>query len=195
MISPTANEALAALLAGNQRFAAGASLGPRRSADRRAEVAGAQRPFAAVIACSDSRMPPEIIFDCGLGDLFVIRVAGNVLDDVVLGSVEFAVTSLGVGLVLVLGHSRCGAVMAALEGGEPPGHIGSVVERIRPALAWVKAAGGDVVDAAIRANIEMSVAALRTSQPILAPLVTDGRLQIVGAHYDLTTGLVEILDR
>lgn len=189
------NDALATLLAGNQRFAAGASLHPRRSLERRAEVAGAQQPFAAIIACSDSRMPPEIIFDCGLGDLFVIRVAGNVLDDVVLGSVEFAVASLGVDLVMVLGHSRCGAVVAAVEGGEPPGHLHSIVERIRPALAQARAVGGDLVDATISANIAMSVAALRECQPILAPLVANGRVQIVGARYDLDTGLVELLDR
>ncbi len=139
-------------------------------------------------------MPPEIIFDCGLGDLFVIRVAGNVLDDVVLGSIEFAVVTLGVGLVLVLGHSRCGAVIAAVEGGEPPGHIRSVVERIRPALAQAQASGGDIVDATIRANITMSVAALRASQPILAQRVADGGLQVAGARYDLDTGFVHLLD-
>lgn len=188
------NDALAALLAGNQRFAAGVSVRPRQSVERRVEVAGAQQPFAAIIACSDSRMPPEIIFDCGLGDLFVIRVAGNVLDDVGLGSIEFAVVTLGVGLVLVLGHSRCGAVIAAIEGSEPPGHIRSVVERIRPALAQARAAGGDLVDATIRANIAMGVAALRASQPILAQRVADGRLQVAGARYDLDTGLVHLLD-
>ncbi len=139
-------------------------------------------------------MPPEIIFDCGLGDLFVVRVAGNVLDDVVLGSVEFAVVSLGVELVLVLGHSRCGAVIATVEGGEPPGHIRSLVERIRPALAQARAAGGDLVDMTISANVAMSVAGLRASQPILAPLVANGRVQIVGACYDLDTGFVHLLD-
>lgn len=140
-------------------------------------------------------MPPEIIFDCGLGDLFVIRVAGHVVDDAVLGSVEFAVLSLGVELVMVLGHSRCGAVLATVEGGEPPGHLNSLVERIRPALAQARASGGDIIDVTITANIALTVAALRTSQPILAQRVADGRLHIVGARYDLDTGLVELLDR
>ncbi len=195
MTSLDVSATLAALMAGNQRFATGASLHPRRSADRRVEVSGAQQPFAAILACSDSRIPPEIIFDCGLGDLFVVRVAGNLVDDVVLGSLEFAVLALGVELVMVLGHTRCGAVIAATEGSEPPGHINALVERIGPALAWARGgSAGDLVDATITANIEMNAAALRASEPILAPRVADGRLHVVGARYDLDTGLVRILD-
>lgn len=185
---------LSDLLDGNRRYASGAGLHPHQSAYRRAEILGGQQPFAAILTCSDSRVPPEIIFDCGLGDLFVIRVAGNVVDDVVLGSVEYAAKHLGVGLVMVLGHSRCGAVTAAVQGGQPHGHIGSLTERIQPAVERAKAWGGDVVDAAITANVELAVTELCASQPILAQLVTEGNLLIVGARYELETGLVVVLD-
>lgn len=187
------------LLDGNRRYASGASLHPRQSAYRRAEILDGQHPFAAIITCSDSRVPPEIIFDCGLGDLFVIRVAGNVLDDVVLGSVEYAAEHLGVGVVMVLGHSRCGAVTAAVAGGHPHGHssaadhISALTERIRPAVERAAAAGGDVVDVAITANVALVVAELRASQPILARLIAAGSLQVVGARYELETGLVNWL--
>ena len=186
---------LSDLLDGNRRYASGASLHPHQSAYRRAEILGGQQPFAAIIACSDSRVPPEIIFDCGLGDLFVIRVAGHVLDNVVLGSIEYAAEHLGVSLVMVLGHSRCGAVTAAAAGGHAHGHIGSLTERIRPAIERAVAAGGDVVDAAITANIELAAAELRAAQPTLARLVADGKLLIVGARYELETGLVELLSK
>lgn len=183
---------LSDLLTGNRRYASGASLHPRQSAYRRADIVGGQEPFAAILTCSDSRVPPEVIFDCGLGDLFVVRVAGNVLDDVVLGSLEYAAEHLGVELVMVLGHSRCGAVTAAAAGGHAHGHghIGSLTARIRPAVERALAAGGDVVDAAITANVELAVAELRASQPILAHLIAEGRLRIVGARYELETGLV-----
>ncbi len=185
---------LSDLLDGNRRYASGASLHPHQSAYRRAEILGGQQPFAAILTCSDSRVPPEIIFDCGLGDLFVIRVAGNVLDDVVLGSIEYAVEHLGVELVMVLGHSRCGAVTAAAAGGHAHGHIASLTERIRPAIERTVAAGGDVIDAAITANVKLAVAELRASQPTLAHLIAAGKLRIAGARYELETGLVVMLD-
>lgn len=190
----TSTEALAELLAGNQRYMAGRLTHPHQVAERRVETACGQNPFATILTCSDSRVPPEIIFDCGLGDLFVVRVAGNVLDDVVLGSIEYAAEHLGVGLVLVLGHSRCGAVTAAVQGTHPRGHIGSLTDRLRPAVQRAAAAGQDTLDAAITANIELTVAELRAAEPILAQQIADGRLQIVGAHYDLKTGLVELLN-
>lgn len=189
-----ASEALSVLLAGNQRFAADASLHPRQAADRRAKVSGVQQPFATILTCSDSRVPPEIIFDCGLGDLFVVRVAGNVLDDVVLGSVEYAAEHLGVSLVMVLGHSHCGAVTAAVQGGHPHGHIGSLTELLRPAVERAAAASQDLVEAAVVANVALTVAELRGAEPILAELIAADRLRVVGAHYDLDTGLVTLLD-
>jgi carbonic anhydrase len=185
---------LSDLLDGNRRYLSGASLHPRQSAYRRAEISGGQQPFAAILTCSDSRVPPEIIFDCGLGDLFVIRVAGNVVDDVVLGSLEYAVESLGVRLIIVLGHTRCGAVAAAVQGGQLHGHMSSLTERIRPAVERATAFGANRVDAVVSANIEGVVKQLRTAQPILARLVAQGSLQIIGARYELETGQVKCLD-
>lgn len=190
----TSTEALAELLAGNQRYMAGRLAHPHQVAERRVETACGQNPFAAILTCSDSRVPPEIIFDCGLGDLFVVRVAGNVLDDVVLGSIEYAAEHLGVGLVMVLGHSHCGAVTAAVQGGHPHGHIGSLTERLRPAVERAAAASQDLVEAAVVANVALTVAELRGAEPILAGLIAADRLRVVGAHYDLDTGLVTLLD-
>lgn len=187
-------KALEKLLEGNRRFVAGQAEHPRQGTGRRAELMGGQNPFAAILTCSDSRVPPEIIFDCGLGDLFVLRVAGNVLDKVLMGSIEYAAEHLGVGLVMVLGHSHCGAVTAAVAGGHPAGHIGSLTKRIRPAVEQAAASGGDVVDAAVTANVRLGVAKIRQCQPILAHLVAAGKLQVVGARYELESGEVRLLD-
>ncbi len=194
MTQMDANQALAALLAGNRRYVAGQSAHPHQTSGWRAETARGQNPLATILTCSDSRVPPEIIFDCGLGDLFVVRVAGNVLDDVVLGSIEYAAEHLGVSLVLVLGHSHCGAVTAAVEGGHAHGHIGSLTERLRPAVERAATAGQDLVEAAVTANVALTVAELRAAEPILAELIAEHRLHVVGAHYDLDTGLVALLD-
>lgn len=188
-------EALAELLDGNQRYIAGQLAHPHQALARRIETACGQNPFAAILTCSDSRVPPEIVFDCGLGDLFVVRVAGNVLDDVVLGSIEYAAEHLGVSLVMVLGHSHCGAVTAAVGCEHCHGCISSLTERLQPAITQASAAGGDMIEATITANIALTVAALRASQPILAQRIAAGALQVVGAHYDLDTGRVELLDR
>jgi carbonic anhydrase len=143
-------------------------------------------------------VPAEIVFDQGLGDLFMVRVAGNVASSgEVLASIEFAVAELQVPLVLVLGHKRCGAVTAAVDavvrGSVAPGHIGSLVDAIRPAVARVQGALGDMLDNAVRANVELVVAQLARSEPILAPAVREGRLRITGARYDLDTGQVDII--
>jgi carbonic anhydrase len=188
------SKALERLLDGNRRFMAGQPAHPHQGADRRAELMCGQEPFAAILTCSDSRVPPEIIFDCGLGDLFVMRVAGNVLDKVLLGSIEYAAEHLGVRLVMVLGHSHCGAVTAAVEGGHPSGHIKSLTKRIRPAVQQAATSGGDAIDAAVTANVQLDVAKLRASQPILAHLIAEGKLLIVGARYELETGQVRLLD-
>ena len=133
-----ADRVLADLVAGNQRFASDRLMHPHQAHMRVAEVAKAQHPTAAVLACSDSRVPPEIVFDRGVGDLFVVRVAGNTADDVALGSMEYAVEHLGVKVVMVMGHKRCGAVSAAVAGGAAPGHIGALVEALLPAVTAAK---------------------------------------------------------
>jgi carbonic anhydrase len=138
-------------------------------------------------------VPPEIIFDQGLGDLFVIRVAGNIVDDAILGSIEYAVEHLDVALVMVLGHERCGAVEAALQEGEIAGHIGALVKAIAPAVPPASDRSGDRLDRAVRANVVRVVAQLRASHPVLAERVSGGRLRVAGARYDLDSGTVELL--
>jgi carbonic anhydrase len=187
----TADEALQRLKDGNQRFVEGKAAHPHQQADRRAEIAKSQHPFAIVVCCSDSRVPPEIVFDQGLGDVFVIRTAGNVVDDVGLGSVEYAVEHFGVPLVVVLGHDRCGAVRAAVAGGEAPGHVEAIVSAIRPAVEKTKAEPGDPVANAVRANVNDMVQKLCTTAPILPDRVQAGTLTVVGARYDMDDGHVE----
>ncbi len=186
------DEALARLLAGNQRYVAGKPSQDHRDPARRTEVAKGQHPIAVIVSCSDSRVPPEIVFDQGLGDLFVVRVAGNVVGDDELGSIEYAVEHLGPRLVLVLGHERCGAVDATVKGGEAPGHVAALVKAIRPACESVKAQAGDPVDNCVRANAARVAAQLKASEPIVAGLVKKG-LTIVAGRYDLDTGVVELL--
>lgn len=179
---------------GNQRYMAAKMAGPRRGKDQRALVSKAQLPFAVIVGCSDSRVPPEIVFDQGLGDLFVIRVAGNVMDDPGIGSIEYAVEHLGSRLIVVLGHERCGAVDAACKGGNPGGHVGSLVEAIRPAVEVARRHKGDNLLAdAVKANVQRVVDQLKGSWPVLGPEVREEKISIVGAVYDLETGLVEFI--
>jgi carbonic anhydrase len=185
--------AIEALLAGNRRYAAGNAVHPRQAPERRLEVALAQRPLAIVLGCSDSRVPLEIVFDQGLGDLFVVRTAGHVVDDVALASLEYAAEHLGVPLLVVLGHTGCGAVAAAIHGGEHSGHLGHLVESIRPAVERAKEDPGDLLDRAVRENVARVVAGLRAAEPVLAKRVRKGELAVVGARYDLQSGLVELL--
>jgi carbonic anhydrase len=181
------------LIDGNKRYVDAKLSHPNQTAQRRGEVAKAQHPFAAIVCCSDSRVPPEIIFDQGLGDLFVIRLAGNIIDDAALGSLEYAVEHLGVKYIMVLGHERCGAVDATVKGGEAPGHIGALVKAIQPAVDKVRNLPGDVLDNAVRANVTMVVQQLKSSKPILEESVKKGSLTIAGARYDLDDGKVTIL--
>ena len=185
------------LLDGNARFVSGQLQHPHQDGPRRTEVAAGQKPFAVVIGCADSRTSPEILFDQGLGDLFVIRLAGNIVDDAALGSIEFAVAQLGARLIVVLGHEKCGAVKATVGvvNGDPvpAGHIGSIVEAIRPAAQAAKGRDGDPVENAVRENVHEIVARLKVSTPILAPLVKAGELQVVGARYDLDDGKIGIV--
>ena len=191
----TPAEALQRLVDGNRRFASAAAVHPDQCPTRRAMVARAQHPVAVVLGCSDSRVPPEVVFDQGLGDLFVIRVAGHVVDDVTLGSIEYAVEQLGVRLVLVLGHEGCGAVQATLDGGSPPGHIGRLTDAIRPAVGAVSPRTGDPLTDAIAANVEYVVRQLRSAEPLLAPLSRDGALVIVGGCYAMKSGVVKLLSK
>ena len=189
----SADEVWKALLDGNHQFVAGGATCARQSPARRSELATTQHPIAVVVGCADSRVPPEVVFGQGLGDLFVIRVAGNVIDDEVLGSIEYAVERLGVPLVVVLGHERCGTVEAAL-GTEPArGHVEALVRRIRAAVADARKRPGDAIDNAVRDNVAASVKAVQTSKPVLAPLVQKGRVKVVGARYDLDSGAVELV--
>lgn len=184
--------ALKKLMDGNDRYVH-ALRHPNRGALRRAQVAQGQHPIAIVLGCSDSRVPPEILFDQGLGDLFIVRVAGNIADPVVLGSIEYAAEHLGVPLLMVLGHERCGAVAASVQGGEAPGHIGSLVEAIMPAVLATRDMPGDHVDNAVVMNVRNVVGELGRSRPILAHLVETQQLKVVGGYYDLDTGAVELV--
>jgi carbonic anhydrase len=190
----TPDQALARLERGNARFVAGWPNHPDQSARRRREVAMRQPPFAAILTCADSRVPPEIIFDEGLGNLFVVRVAGNVLDDIVLGSLEYAVEHLHVPLIVVLGHDRCGAVTAAADGGDTHSHIDAIVKALQPAIHLARAAGGDVVSQAIDANVQLVVNQLSVSEPILREHLNTGQLKVAGARYQLESGMVTRLD-
>jgi carbonic anhydrase len=192
--SVTSAGALQRLIDGNQRFVESKATHEHQQADRRAEVAKGQNPFAVIVCCSDSRVPPEIVFDQGLGDVFVVRTAGNVVDDVGLGSIEYAVEHFGVPLIVVLGHDRCGAVTAAVAGGEAHGHVQAIVDAIRPAVEKVKGRPGDTVDNAMRANVSDTVEKLSTTPPILPDRVKAGKLKIVGARYDLDDGHVEFFN-
>ncbi|HEY3344220.1 MAG TPA: carbonic anhydrase [Anaerolineaceae bacterium] len=188
-----AQESLNSLKNGNFRFVHGHPQHPRQQSDRREAVLSGQNPIAAILSCSDSRVPPEILFDQGIGDLFVIRTAGNVADDGVLGSLEYAVEHLRVGLVVVMGHSRCGAVTAAVQGEASAGHITSLIDKIAPAVEIGRARGGDLLAQAVDANIELTVEGIRNSEPILVDCVTQGKLTVIGARYDLDSGQVVFL--
>src|SRR5881396_1032789 len=188
-------EAIAKLKEGNGRYASGKLQHPGQTTERRAELTKDQHPFAVIVSCSDSRVPPEIVFDQGLGDLFIVRVAGNVINDEGLGSIEYSVDHLGTRLILVLGHQSCGAVKAARETiaakGKAPGHIESLVTAIKPA---VEATAKDDLDATIKANVKNVVQALRSSTPILKAEVDSGKIQVIGGYYSLDTGAVTFLD-
>ncbi|MBA4418474.1 MAG: carbonic anhydrase [Syntrophus sp. (in: bacteria)] len=188
-----ADKALQKLAEGNTRFVSSKLIHPNQGEDRRIEVSKGQSPFAIIVGCSDSRIPPEILFDQGLGDLFVIRVAGNILDDIGMGSIEYAVSHLGTELVVVLGHGKCGAVSATVQGGEPHGHIGSIVKAIAPALEKAKGLAGDLTDNTIRANVGLVAGQIRSSKPILSKMMEEGKVRVVGAYYNIESGKVEFI--
>ena len=186
-------QSLKKLLDGNRRCATCKQQNPRQDAKRRKEVTKGQKPFAVIVGCSDSRIPPELIFDQGLGDLFVVRLAGNIVDALALGSIEYAVEHLGTKLVVVLGHGKCGAVTAAAQSADAPGHVSAIVKAIQPAIKKVQKKPGDLVDNPIRANTTLVVGKIKTSKPILAEMVEKGEIEVIGAYYNIETGAVEIL--
>ena len=190
-----ADEALKLLLAGNQRFVEGnlKSVTRDEMAQRRAELVQGQKPFAIVLCCSDSRVGPEIVFDQELGNLFVVRTAGEVLDAAAIGTIEYGVVHLGSSLLLVLGHEQCGAVAAAVADAREPGHIGSIVKAIRPAVARTKDEPSDALQNAVRANVQNIAVQLRSTGPVLSKAAQAGRLKVTGAVCSLKTGKVELV--
>jgi carbonic anhydrase len=196
-------EALARLVAGNDRFAQDLrSIESLSSHHRRSALVDGQAPFAIILSCSDSRVPSELVFDCGLGDLFVVRVAGNIAAPSLVGSVEFAAQTFGTELVVVMGHTRCGAVSATVEAltkgtSAPSENVRDIVERIAPSVRPVVERGGpapEVLAAATRANVRAAANHLRHGSSIIERLTAQGKLAVVGAEYSLETGRVDFFD-
>ncbi|MGH9279108.1 MAG: carbonic anhydrase [Acidimicrobiales bacterium] len=191
--------ALARLMAGNQRFVSGNLQDTGRDDIRRAQQAEGQTPYAIILGCSDSRVPPEVIFDEGIGDLFLVRVAGNTASvPILVGSIEYAVTTFGCSLLMVLGHGDCGAVKAAIDvvkkGTSLPGSLPAVVEPIIPAVRQVQnEPDAGLLQAATRQNALQTAAQLRTADSLITNVVNSGKLKIVAAEYQLRTGAVELL--
>jgi|KBSSwiS6_1023812.scaffolds.fasta_scaffold00078_1 carbonic anhydrase len=186
----TADSVLAELKTGNKHHVAHRYQHPHETSERQRQLVSGQHPHAEILSCSDSRVPPEIVFDQGLGDLFIIRVAGNVASDTEIGSLEYGAKHLHVPLIVVLGHESCGAVTAAVQGGPPEGHIASLIDLVKPAVEKTRGMPGDPVSNAVRMNVELVVKQLRSSTPILSDLVAHGKLKIVGAVYSIETGTV-----
>ncbi|TFI50844.1 carbonic anhydrase [Mastigocladus laminosus UU774] len=190
-VSP--EKALKRLLDGNQRFAQQKPQYPNQSRERRQLIAKAQYPFATILGCADSRVPAEIIFDQGLGDLFVVRIAGNVACDATIGSLEYATAVLGSQLIVVLGHKKCGAVAKALEDEPVSGRMGLIIEGIKPAVETIKSSPENLQDHAVVANIKYQANKLIEDSTILSRLVRQNKLKIVGARYDVDTSKVSIV--
>lgn len=190
--SLAAGPALSKLKAGNARFAVAAMSNPKPTRARRMETAKSQHPFAIVVGCSDSRTGPETIFDQNIGDLFVVRTAGEVVGDYELGSIEYAVEHLGARLIVVLGHARCGAVQAALGGADAPGHVGAIVRSIRPAVLRTKETGSGQLVAAIKSNVDYVADKIREKAEFGA---LKPEVRVVEGYYDFDSGKVEWLER
>lgn len=189
----TAEEALKKLKQGNERYVEGFSDHPHENIEYRKSLTTGQHPFAVVLTCADSRVTPEIVFDQGLGDLFVIRIAGNISESQVIGSIEYAAKYLGSKLVVVMGHESCGAVGAALGSKDPGGQIGKIIEKIKPAVYASKGQEGDLLANSVKLNAKITAEELKESKPILNYLVDNSGLVILPAYYKLTTGEVEFI--
>ena len=186
-----AYQALEKLIAGNKRYVTERYAKPDIGYKKRLALTHGQQPFAVILGCADSRIPPEIIFDQGLGDLFVVRTAGQVVDTVVLGSLEYAVEHLAVRLLLILGHQDCGAVKAALAGAEAPSHLCSILQAIVPAVENAKSRTGELLPNAIKANIDFTIDKLKSASPVLSKAITAKGLQIIGAIHNIQDGSVD----
>lgn len=201
-VGVTADEALAKLVEGNKRYVAGSMcVQSECTTARRTELAKGQKPYAIILCCSDSRVPPEIVFDKAMGEIFVVRVAGNVPDPVVLGSIEYAAEHIGSPLLMVLGHERCGAVKATVEAvhakAKAEGNLGTIVTAVTPAAKKAIASGkgkspDQVVEAAVDGNTQLVRENLTKRSRVIAKLVKEGKLRIVAAKYDLDDGTVKI---
>ncbi|RFU40152.1 carbonic anhydrase [Actinomadura logoneensis] len=199
--SPTAEkltpaQAWSRLAEGNRTWAAGNRKCPEESVQRRQEAAPTQNPFAVVVTCIDSRLPPETVFDQGVGALFVVRTGAQTVDDLVTGSIEYGPVEHSTPLIVVMGHQRCGAVKATVESLEKnhplPKHLNSIVDSVKPAYEQARAKGGDIVDQTIRSQTLSTVAKL-AADPALSPMVGKGTLGLVAAYYSLDTGQVSVL--
>lgn len=191
-------DAVSLLSEGNAAFVAGKSKHPRQTADRLAATANGQKPFVTILSCSDSRAPVELLFDQGIGDIFTVRVAGNVADTDELGTIEYGVDHLGTPTLVVLGHTKCGAVTAVCNGAEVHGHVPELVDNIAPAVEAVKAkrpqlAGADLVSEAIKANVFQSISDVIVKSPVVRTRLKDGKVTIVGAVYHIENGQVDWL--
>ena len=192
------DDSMAKLNAGNKRFVSGKLAKKDIGGKRRKELSKGQKPFAVVVTCSDSRVAPELLYDQGLGDIFVIRVAGNVVDPISLGSIEYAAEHLHAPLVVVLGHSSCGAVKAALEAkGEPEGNIGEIVKKIMPAVEKAKSAGkkdeAETLDLAVQENVKNVYAEIMAKSPVIKEMVESGKVKMAMGEYHLDTGKVQAI--
>jgi carbonic anhydrase len=192
------DEALQKLMDGNKRYVSGSLMKKDLGDTKRKELAKGQKPFAIVVTCSDSRVPPELLFDQGLGNIFVIRVAGNVVDQIALGSIEYGAEHLNAPLLFILGHSKCGAVTATIDAkGEPEGNIGAIVKKIMPAAEKAKKKGGtkdEILETAIQENVKNVYSDVMKKSKIVPHLVEEGKLKIAAGEYDITTGKVAMIE-
>lgn len=186
------DEALQKLMEGNQRFAQNQPLHPDQSPDQLKSVAQSQHPFATILSCADSRVPAELVFDQGIGDIFDVRIAGNIAIPEAVGSLEYAIALLNSPLLMVLGHERCGAVTAAVKGEALPGDISTFVEAILPVVDKAKSQAGDAVENAVVANVYYQIEQLKRSS-LISERVQSGKLKLVGGRYDLDSGQVTLL--
>jgi carbonic anhydrase len=199
MTQYTGYMALQELLSGNERFVKGEMRHPDMDNWKREQLAKGQTPSAVIIGCSDSRVDPAVIFDQGLGFLFVNRSPGHIIDDVTLGTVEYAVQQLGTQLVMVLGHTGCGAVTLAMEGDQVGGYLGRVQKLVHDVIAWADGGEVDVIDVTtleegVLMNVRGAVGQISASKPVIAPLVSTSKVMVVGAIYDTGTGEVKVLE-
>ena len=183
----TPEEALKQLLEGNQRFIENKRKSPNQTMTRVQEVAKGQAPFAAILSCADSRVPAEIIFDRGFGDLFVVRNAGNIATPEEIGSLEFGTLVLGAKVLMVIGHQSCGAVKATIAGNAVPGQIASILDAIKPAIK-----PNQTLEESTIANVKLGISRLQAS-PVISQLIKDGKLKIAGGYYNLETGMIKVV--